>query len=49
MNGLTNQSVSATEISGVGTLISQYAAQPQLNTTNAGTFILFNTTGDTGH
>ncbi len=41
MNGLTNQSVSATEISGVGTLISQYAGQPQLNTTNAGTFILF--------
>ena len=40
MNGVTNQSVSGTEIQGTGELIAQYAGQPQLNTTNLGTFLL---------
>ena len=40
MNGLNNQSVSATQIQGSATLIAQYAGQPQLNTTNFGTFLL---------
>jgi hypothetical protein len=40
MNGVTNQSVSGTQIQGSGELIAQYAGQPQLNTTNFGTFLL---------
>ncbi len=41
MNGLTNQSVSATEVAGVGILISVVPAKPHLNTTNSGVFRLF--------
>ena len=40
MNGVTNQSVSETQIEGTGQLIAQYSGQPQLDTTNAGTFLL---------
>jgi hypothetical protein len=40
MNGLTNQTVSPTQIQGTGELIAQYSGQPQLNTTNEGTFLL---------
>jgi hypothetical protein len=40
MNGLTNQSVSATEVEGMGTLISLVPAKPHLNTTNSGVFRL---------
>ncbi len=40
MNGAANQSVSGTQIQGTGRLIAQYAGQPQLNTTNVGTFLL---------
>jgi len=40
MNGVTNQFVNDTQIQGTGGLIAQYAGQPQLNTTNLGTFLL---------
>jgi hypothetical protein len=40
MNGLTNQSVTAAQVQGVGTLISAVPAKPFLNTTNFGTFLL---------
>jgi hypothetical protein len=40
LNGETNQSVSTTQIQGTGELIAQYSGQPQLNTTNYGTFLL---------
>lgn len=40
MNGMTNQSVSGTQIQGSGELVTQYPGQPQLNTTNEGTFLL---------
>jgi hypothetical protein len=40
MNGTPNQTVSDTQIQGDAELITQYAGQPQLNTTNQGTFIL---------
>ena len=40
MNGVSGQSVSGTQIQGSGELIAQYAGQPQLNTTNYGTFLL---------
>ena len=39
-NGLEDQSVSATEVEGVGTLISLVPAKPHLNTTNTGVFRL---------
>jgi hypothetical protein len=40
MNGVTNQSVSPTLVTGAGTLITRIPTQPHLNTTNAGTFSL---------
>jgi hypothetical protein len=40
MNGVTNQSVSPTLVTGAGSLITELPAQPHLNTTNAGTFSL---------
>jgi len=40
MNGVTNQSVSEMQIQGTGELIAQYTGQPQLDTTNQGTFLL---------
>lgn len=40
MNGLTNQQVSATQVQGIGSLISVVPAKPHLNTTNFGTFLL---------
>lgn len=40
MNGVSGQSVSGTQIQGIGELIAQYTGQPQLNTTNTGTFVL---------
>jgi len=40
MNGAAGQRVSPTQIQGTGELIAQYAGQPQLNTTNLGTFLL---------
>ena len=40
-NGVEGQSVTPSEIEGIGTLISQYPARPYLNTTNMGTFFLF--------
>ena len=40
VNGMTNQQVSATQVQGVGTLISVVPARPHLNTTNVGTFLL---------
>jgi hypothetical protein len=39
-NGVEDQSVSATEVEGVGTLISLVPAKPHLNTTNTGVFRL---------
>jgi hypothetical protein len=39
-NGLEDQSVSATEVQGVGTLISRVPGQPHLDTTNSGVFQL---------
>jgi hypothetical protein len=40
MNGVTNQSVSTTQVEGVATLITKYAGLAHLNTTNLGTFLL---------
>ena len=40
MNGVSGQSVSGTQVQGAGILVAQYAGQPQLNTTNYGTFLL---------
>ena len=39
-NGLTNQSVTPTQIRGAATLVTTVVGQPQLNTTNPGTFML---------
>jgi hypothetical protein len=40
MNGITNQSVSATQVRGTGTLISAVPNKPFLSTTNFGKFLL---------
>ena len=40
MNGVTNQSIGETQIQGAGKLLVQYTGQPQLDTTNLGTFLL---------
>jgi hypothetical protein len=40
-NGAANQLVSATQIKGTGTIISEVPGKPHLSSTSAGTFILF--------
>ena len=40
LNGVTNQSVTPTQIEGAATLVTSVVGQAHLNTTNAGRFLL---------